>query len=711
MPKQSFRDLLNFKYITPIVDQSVETTSDSDKLIEATRDERVKNNDNKLVRVAPNDLSNKRLAHIGTSMTSVKSAHLSQREIDAMDNWWGLKDTEWGKMVETNILPVIKAAKNTDEIISEVLSNGKNSYRFLKEIVDDPFGNKWYEAVKNDREETLIAAVKKQIDAYRNNAASLAANYRTGRNLYQGVSDIFKDKTSTTKDKFNALKKLRSQNVGNNPLNDTDKGQWDPYTYKDYMNTDISAKDYADIKSLESITMPMDTSDVKDLGKRTKEAIINTAIDFTRSRGTLVFAVDKIKKAIFSSTDESLGWHIREFAIESKLNSVLNKLDKLKNVSDEDKTKKHLNYVKDTFGYSKDLGASYYREISSPYNSTKEISSPIDALNYAKSMGFCSGYKDLAGFSLDSSHLWGMTIEPYEFPGYYKSLAPPLPKYIVPTWTLSPSGNDYTCNDSIIDFGTLPPVTSYSLNIGTSMEKDITLYNGSSIKIPVGFSYNYSLTVTFADDQHASMKNYMMYYYNTIFRPEEGLMAPYELCSFLITITSFKPGLKVKNQLKLICVPVGYSVSQGGDFNPSNETVQVGFSVVGMKTSSNYRSVIDRTIGGIWSNLIWNDVIMRPVNNDPHTAPKDDWISGYFQNNPLLKSYDGEIVRDDGVKQIDMSFVEQQDMQRARESMTPSYADKYNEIGENKRLQKLAEKKKFDKANKIARRKMQKASN
>lgn len=657
--KQSFRDLLNFKAIEPIVD--LEPKSTDPKVVTAARNESEGNElaTNKQVRVVPNDFTQKRLSH---SRVVLPADVTSNKLADKMDNLWGFVNTKPGKVIKA----AIKDYNGVIMKLKSVMGHKDSAYRFVKEIMDDPFGNRYYKAVKNDREETLIAAVKSHIDSFK-------SDYNAIKN------DPYE------------LHKVLSGNRQN--ADQTKKNPWDPYTYKNYANENIYVKEPRSLS--EEVTqdlkaMPLPSTEAKEIGKQLKnyaKSIGEKAKAKLTSdpSGTLIFTAEAVKNAILGADEERLGRTINEFYTEQLLFNNMN-----------------------STGYSENL--DYYKTYSDPYNGDRKIESPVDLLNAAKDLGFCSGYKDLSGFSLDSSHLWGITIEPYEFDGYYKSLAPQLPGYYVPVWSLDPSTNRFVWNEKFLYYGTNPPIVSYSLNIGTSMEKDISLYNGSSIKIPMGFSFNYSLTLNFVDDQHSSIKNYMNYYFNCIHRPTEGLMAPYELCSFLITITSFKPGLKVKNMLRLICVPVGYSVSQCGEGNPSMENITVGFSVVGMKTSQNWEAKVDKTLGGIWRYLSWNDIILRPVLNRPITKPpysdRNDWRTGYGDNIKGLFSTGMELARGEFNKVQQLATDKFSTIDITNRSHRTDSANRLSDEGQKyqKKYDKLTEKGKTERRDRVQKR-------
>jgi hypothetical protein len=260
----------------------------------------------------------------------------------------------------------------------------------------------------------------------------------------------------------------------------------------------------------------------------------------------------------------------------------------------------------------------YYQYISTAYDGMQKKSSPQEMLAFAVDhLGFSSGYKDWQNFSPGSSHMWGMTIEPYVSPsGMAISRAPNLPVVQVPIWTTDGDGR-LQCVFKKYDYGKMPPVVSYSFEVGSLRGSTVPIFDGS-FNMPLGFEFENKITLSFIDDEYHSMQKYMAMFINTIYRPSIGLMAPYDLCTWLVTLTAFRPGMGVNYSFQLICVPHSYTMSYQGTEQPGIETMQITLSIVGMKQPDNTGATVvpgGKAAKSTWNLVNWNDVTVIPRNN------------------------------------------------------------------------------------------------
>ena len=260
----------------------------------------------------------------------------------------------------------------------------------------------------------------------------------------------------------------------------------------------------------------------------------------------------------------------------------------------------------------------YYQYISTAYTGEQKKESPQAMLKFAvENLGFSSGYKDWQNFSPGSSHMWGMTIKPYVSPSRIAiSRAPNLPVIQVPIWKTGDDGR-LQCEFKEYDYGKMPPVISYSFEVGSLRGTTIPIFDGS-FNMPLGFEFENKITLSFIDDEYHSMQKYMAMFINTIYRPSIGLMAPYDLCTWLVTLTAFRPGMGVNYSFQLICVPHSYTMSYQGTEQPGVETMQVTLSIVGMKQPSNSGAAVVPGGGenkSTWNLVNWNDVTVVPRNN------------------------------------------------------------------------------------------------
>jgi hypothetical protein len=241
-------------------------------------------------------------------------------------------------------------------------------------------------------------------------------------------------------------------------------------------------------------------------------------------------------------------------------------------------------------------------------------------------LGFSSGYKDWQNFSPGSSHMWGMTIKPYVSPSNLAiSRAPNLPVVQVPIWTTDGDGR-LKCVFKEYDYGKMPPVVSYSFEVGSLRGSTVPIFDGS-FNMPLGFEFENKLTLSFVDDEYHSMQKYMAMFINSIYSPSTGLMAPYDLCTWLVTLTAFRPGMGVNYSFQLICVPHSYTMSYQGTEQPGIETMQITLSIVGMKKpDQNGAPVLYGTKGprSTWNLVNWNDVTVVPFNDTRITDFDDD---------------------------------------------------------------------------------------
>lgn len=273
----------------------------------------------------------------------------------------------------------------------------------------------------------------------------------------------------------------------------------------------------------------------------------------------------------------------------------------------------------------------YYKYISTPAFGRSENASPQEALKFAvENLGFSSGYKDWEGFSLGSSHMWGVTIKPYVSPnGIGVSLAPNLPVVEVPVWDVV--DGELKCTFKQFDYGKMPPVTQYSFEVGSLRGSHIPLFDGN-FNMPLGFDFENKLTLTFLEDEYHSMQKYMSMFINNIYRPTVGLMAPYDLCTWLVTLTAFRPGMNVNYSFNLICVPEAYTMSYQGTEGPGMETMNIALSIIGIKSPDNSGAEVAPSgradARDTWSKVNWNDVTVKPVDKFQFTdydAPEHRW--------------------------------------------------------------------------------------
>lgn len=259
----------------------------------------------------------------------------------------------------------------------------------------------------------------------------------------------------------------------------------------------------------------------------------------------------------------------------------------------------------------------YYNYISTPTFGFKYNHSPQEALKFAvDNLGFSSGYKDWDGFSLGSSHMWGITIKPYTSPnGIGVSLAPNLPVIEVPVWDMV--DGELKCTFKQFDYGKMPPVTQYSFEVGSLRGSHIPLFDGN-FNMPLGFDFENKLTLTFVEDEYHSMQKYMSMFINNIYRPTVGLMAPYDLCTWLVSLTAFRPGMNVNYNFNLICVPEAYTMSYQGAEGPGVETMNLALSIIGIKAPEHAGAQVAPSsrwdAKDTWSKVNWNDVTVKPVN-------------------------------------------------------------------------------------------------
>lgn len=293
----------------------------------------------------------------------------------------------------------------------------------------------------------------------------------------------------------------------------------------------------------------------------------------------------------------------------------------------------------------------YYRYISTPYFGLNKSSSPQETLKFAvENLGFSSGYKDWEGFSLGSSHMWGITIKPYVSPnGTGVSLAPKLPVIEVPVWDVV--DGQLKCTFKQFDYGKTPPVTQYSFEVGSLRGSHIPLFDGN-FNMPLGFEFENKLTLTFVEDEYHSMQKYMAMFINNIYRPTVGLMAPYDLCTWLVSLTAFRPGMNVNYSFNLICVPESYTMSYQGTEGPGVETMNIALSIIGIQSPTHSGATVAPSsrwdAEDTWSKVNWNDVTVKPVNWTQFTDYKDpahQWGEG--SKTPYVPISPDELINDE----------------------------------------------------------------
>lgn len=196
-----------------------------------------------------------------------------------------------------------------------------------------------------------------------------------------------------------------------------------------------------------------------------------------------------------------------------------------------------------------------------------------------------------------ASKLWNGTSENEEF---YKQ----------------PDALELNLYEKDFEWDTNTPVISYSLNLGTSTQKSIDMYNGQ-VNMITGFSYTNLLSLDILDDTNHTFQKYMAKYFNSVVDPTTGATACWEESAFVVQLTVMKPGLEINYQFKFVCVPISYAPQMSGDNEPQAATVKLEMSIIGLIPFLNTTGdSIDNLGDGYGGQYKWQDVILVPYNDN-----------------------------------------------------------------------------------------------
>lgn len=200
------------------------------------------------------------------------------------------------------------------------------------------------------------------------------------------------------------------------------------------------------------------------------------------------------------------------------------------------------------------------------------------------------GRKSVKNMTLRLNHLWDMKIEPYYHRG--RNLAMERMEN-----SDGFSSNEITdeINESnyyveqlkvnkkdLIPNTDYMPIMSYDLNMKTLTNKEVEMYNGSSISIPELIRYNSTLSVQIVDDRNKRWRRWFQEYSESMYDEVTSIVTPYKNSCLLATIYQYRVDRKIISQAKLIISLKNYQMSSSGAGTGSPDVMDLEFSVVGI---------------------------------------------------------------------------------------------------------------------------------
>ena len=177
-----------------------------------------------------------------------------------------------------------------------------------------------------------------------------------------------------------------------------------------------------------------------------------------------------------------------------------------------------------------------------------------------------TGYKNIQGLSIGTSHIWDVKIRNYFHDGL-KSFAPPVP-------VVSDVAN--SLKDNFV------PVISYTIDDYSTKSTDVDLDNESKIEVVTGIQKNNSLTLTFLEDDNYTWTRYFDWYLNNIYDRETHTLAPYKQSCLEVVIAVYNTKSQVHFFYDLLVIPIGFTKKIEGTSEVEEfGDVTVAFSIVG----------------------------------------------------------------------------------------------------------------------------------
>lgn len=170
------------------------------------------------------------------------------------------------------------------------------------------------------------------------------------------------------------------------------------------------------------------------------------------------------------------------------------------------------------------------------------------------------GYKSLAGFSLDSGHLWDISLKPYEGDSNGNLT------YLPPT----PTNNSWV------------PAISYEFTDFKNSNKEVDLGMAyDSISIPEGRKRGTEFGTIFVDDQFGNWFKYFREVSKLTSSVKGGLVLPYKNVTFELCLYILDPGAHIRYLRRLLVVLNDFSAKHSGEEDPSLVTFNMDWSIVG----------------------------------------------------------------------------------------------------------------------------------
>lgn len=175
------------------------------------------------------------------------------------------------------------------------------------------------------------------------------------------------------------------------------------------------------------------------------------------------------------------------------------------------------------------------------------------------------GYKNIYGFSLDSSHLWDISIQPYLGSENNNT-----------TYLDNPPGEPVNGTEYFI------PALDYNLSDAEVRTENIPTSQGTpGISIPMFYSRMNSLNMTITDNEMGQWYEYFRTQSLKLANPTSMCAAPYKHTVYQINIYVLNPGANIRYLRKLLCILDGHRMELVGTRDPAVVNYALPFNVVG----------------------------------------------------------------------------------------------------------------------------------
>lgn len=200
------------------------------------------------------------------------------------------------------------------------------------------------------------------------------------------------------------------------------------------------------------------------------------------------------------------------------------------------------------------------------------------------------GRKSLAGFSLDSTHLWDVCLKPYVGPENGNTTFLPTPgkkPYAYDPVTFDPlcywDAEAEVGGPSSIKGSCWLPAISYSMEYRGMESKDFEMSLGNDpLRVAISEKLPSRFTMTLVDDQYGTWSKYFYVVSKRMTATKGLLVAPYKNLTYQLNLFILDPAARIRwHRILLVTLDPEYSTEFAGEEDASVVTLQINFQVVG----------------------------------------------------------------------------------------------------------------------------------